>query len=100
LHSAFRKITKTTNGIYNLENDLMPFLQKEVKTPNFAIDENFSWIRDANSMIDEIFDENIKKPLKLLETFKQYEYILNVDKKALIKDLFKGEEKAHVNKLR
>lgn len=78
----------------------MPFLQKEVKTPNFAIDENFSWIRDANSMIDEIFDENIKKPLKLLETFKQYEYILNVDKKALIKDLFKGEEKAHVNKLR
>jgi hypothetical protein len=44
LHSALKKIVNTTNGIYNLENDLMPFLQKEQKTSNFFIDNNFSWI--------------------------------------------------------
>lgn len=36
----------------------------------------------------------------MLEKYKKYEYILNVDKKELIKELFKGEEKAPLDKLR
>lgn len=46
-----------------------------------------------------MFQENIKGPLELLEKYKQYEYILNVDKKKLLKELF-GEEKAPLNVLR
>ena len=45
-------------------------------------------------------DECIKGPLELLQKYKEYEYILNVDKKALIKELFGGEEKAELNELR
>jgi hypothetical protein len=40
-----------------------------------------------------MIEENIKGPLELLQKYKEYEYILNVDKKALLKELF-GEEKA------
>lgn len=42
----------------------------------------------------------MKGPTELLNQFKKYEYILNVDKKALIKELFKGGEKAPLHKLR
>lgn len=37
-------------------------------------------------------DHNLAGPEKLLAEFKKYEYILNVDKNELIKDLFKGGE--------
>jgi hypothetical protein len=43
-----------------------------------------------------MFNENIVGPLELLEKYKQYEYILNVDKKALVKELFGGEQKATI----
>jgi hypothetical protein len=35
---------------------------------------------------------NIGDPNGLLKKYKKYEYVLNVDKKALIDDLFKGGE--------
>ena len=92
-------IVTSTNKVCNLEDDLMPFLQKE-RTPNFPIDENFEWCIDAKSKIEEIIEENIKGPLELLEKYKQYEYILNVDKKALLKELFNGDEKAPLNEIR
>ena len=78
----------------------MPFLQKDVKTPNFHIDAQFPWVKTAAELINLMVEENIKGPVELLEKFKQYEDILNVDKKALIKELFKGEEKAPLEKLR
>lgn len=43
-------IVTSTNKVCNLEDDLMPFLQKE-RTPNFPIDENFEWCIDAKSKI-------------------------------------------------
>lgn len=43
LNSALTMIIDSTNKVSNLEDDLMPFLQKE-KSPNFALDDNFSWI--------------------------------------------------------
>ena len=49
--------------------------------------------------IEEMFQENIVGPLELLDKYKKYEYILNVDRKQLIKSLF-GEEKAPLNVLR
>ena len=92
-------ITKSTNKVCNLEDDLMPFLQKE-KTPNFPLDESFPWIQDALRQIEEMYEENKAGPLELLNKYKQYEYILNVDKNALVKDLFKPDEKATIERLR
>jgi len=87
---CLQMIVSSTNKVSNLEDDLMPFLQKE-KQPNFPITEDFPWVVDAMKKIDAMFAENIVGPLQLLEKYKQYEYILNVDKKALIKELFGGE---------
>lgn len=70
----------STNNVFNLEDDLMPFLQKE-NQPNFAITEDFPWVTDANRQISEMFNENIVGPMELLEKYKKYEYILNVDLK-------------------
>ncbi len=92
---ALQMIVASTNKVSNLEDDLMPFLQKE-KLPNFAITESFPWIVEAAKKIEDMFNENIVGPLELLEKYKQYEYILNVDKKALVKELFGGEQKATI----
>lgn len=70
LHSALARIIDSTNKIYNLEDDLMPFLQKGDKRSNFKIDEQFPWIMTAKTEIQEIIDENIKGPLALLEKYK------------------------------
>ena len=64
------------------------------------MDDNFSWIIEAKAKISEMMAENIVGPVALLEKYKQYEYILNVDRKQLIKDLFRGEEKASLEELR
>lgn len=47
-----------------------------------------------------MFNENIVGPHELLEKYKKYEYILNVDSKQLIKDLFNGEQKASLKELK
>jgi len=39
-----------------------------------------------------MFDENCPDPLSLLDEYKKYEYVMNVDKKELIDSLFKGGE--------
>ena len=84
---------KSTNQINDLESDLMPFLQK-LGFPNFKIDKDFSWIKEALEKLNFMLDNNVGGPNALLEEYKKYEYILNVDKKALIDDLFKcGENK-------
>ncbi len=80
-------IVASTNKVSNLEDDLMPFLQKE-KQPNFPITQDFPWVVDAMEKINKMFTDNIVGPNELLEKYKQYEYILNVDRKALIKELF------------
>lgn len=46
-----------------------------------------------------MFQENIKGPMELLEKYKKYEYILNIDRKKLMKELF-GENKAPLEELR
>lgn len=53
LKSAISMIVTSTNKVCNLEDDLMPFLQKE-RTPNFPIDENFEWCIGAKSKIEEM----------------------------------------------
>lgn len=47
-----------------------------------------------------MFAENIIGPNQLLNKYKEYEYILNVDKKQLIKELFGGEQKASLKELK
>jgi len=83
------RVISSTNAVNNLETDLMPFLQKKPVT-NFPIDHEFAWIGDAMVALDELIMANVDGPNKLLDAFKEYEYILNVDKKALIQELFKG----------
>jgi len=83
-------IVQSTNKVFNLEDDLMPFLNKdkEKKNPNFPITEDFEWIVEAKRQIAEMVEQNIKGPLELIEQYKKFEPILNVDKKALLKELF------------
>jgi hypothetical protein len=38
-----------------------------------------------------MFEENIKEPLELLEKYKKYEYLLNVDRRELIESLFQNK---------
>ena len=85
------RVITSTNAVNNLETDLMPFLQKKPVT-NFPIDHDFPWISDATIALDELIMANVDGPNKLLEQFKEYEYIPNVNEKQLIKDLFKGGE--------
>ena len=84
-------IISSTNNVNNLESDLMPFLQKEGKA-NFSIDRDFPWIAEALHKLNTMVDQNLAGPEKLIAEFKKYEYILNVDKNELIKDLFKGPD--------
>lgn len=97
-NNALSMIVGSTNKVSNLEDDLMPFLKKE-KQPNFPMTEEFEWVLDARDKMKQMFDENIVGPIDLLNKYKEYEYILNVDRKQLIKDLF-GEEKAPLKELR
>jgi len=85
------RVISSTNAVNNLETDLMPFLQKK-PVINFPIDHEFSWISDAIVALDDLIMANVDGPNKLLNSFKKYEYILNIDKKALIQDLFHGTE--------
>jgi len=89
--SSMEKIIKSTNMVNNLESDLMPFLQKE-GVPNFLISHEFPWIADAAQKLRDMIVNNITDPNGLLKKYKKYEYVLNVDKKALIDDLFNGGE--------
>jgi len=84
-------ICESTNIVTSLESDLMPFLQKEAKS-NFPINKEFSWVVDALKQLNHMVDNNIGEPNELLTKFKEFEYVLNVDKKALVEDLFKGGE--------
>lgn len=43
--------------------------------------------------MQQLIEENIGGPNELLESYKKYEYILNVDKKQMIDELFKSGEK-------
>lgn len=97
--NALKMIVDSTNKVSNLEDDLMPFLKKD-KLANFAITEDFPWIIEAKEKIEVMFRENIVGPQELLDKYKRYDYILNVDRKQLIKELFGGEQKASLKELR
>ena len=58
-------IVASTNKVCNLEDDLMPFLQKE-KRPNFPMTEEFPWVVEALDKIDIMIKENIVGPEDLL----------------------------------
>lgn len=73
-------VISSTNSVNSLESDLMPFLQKKA-SPNFKISQEFPWISDANTDLNKMISENIDGPNELLDRFKKYEYILNIDKK-------------------
>ena len=92
-------IINSTNIVNDLESDLMPFLQK-VGYSNFKIDHEFPWIKNATTDLTHMLEQNIIGPSELLDKYKEYEYILNVDKKELIDDLFKPGQKKTLEEIR
>ena len=84
---CLEQMRKTTNEFLCLEKDLVTFLNLPDRS-SFELTSDFVWIKDAQAQIKEMFKENQQAPHALLEQYKKYEYILNVDKKKLIKDLF------------
>ena len=43
--------------------------------------EDYQWIVDAKAQLATMIDENVIDPEALLEKYKKYEYVLNVNKK-------------------
>jgi hypothetical protein len=91
LQGALQMIINSTNQVTDLESDLMKSLMG-VSRANFPIDKAFPWVTDAQQKIAEMFEENIKEPIGILDQFKKYEYLLNVDKKELVESLFENKE--------
>lgn len=58
------------------------------KRANFPITDDFSWIVDAKAKIMAMTEANTVGPLALLQQYKKYEFLLNVDEKQVKKDLF------------
>ena len=79
---------QTTNAFLCLEKDLVTFLNLPDKS-SFELSPDFIWIQDAKAKIQQMFKENMVAPNELLDKYKKYEYIMNVDKKRLTRDLFK-----------
>ena len=77
----------TTNQFLCLEKDLVTFLNLEDR-PSFELSQEFIWLKEARSQIQAMFKENQVAPTDLINQYKKYEYVLNVDKKRMIKDLF------------
>jgi len=84
---CLEQMRKTTNEFLCLEKDLVTFLNLPDKS-SFELQSNFVWIEEAKAKISLMFKENQVAPIELLDKYKKYEYILNVDKKKLIKELF------------
>ena len=84
---ALEQMRKTTNDFLCLEKDLVTFLNLDDKS-SFELSQDFVWLQTARSQIQAIFKENQVAPTALLDQYKKYEYILNVKKNSLIKDLF------------
>ena len=93
-------VIDASNSVNSLEADLMPFLQKKHHA-NFSIDQEFPWISEANENLNRMYEDNVEGPEELIKKFKEYEYILNIDKKKQINDLFKAvdEETKEVSKV-
>jgi hypothetical protein len=91
MQSALNMIIESTNTVNNLESDLMSSLQQS-RRPNFQIDLQFPWMSDATQKITAMFNENIIEPLEILAQYKKFEYLLNVDRNALVDSLFANQE--------
>ena len=92
MQGALDQIITSTNKVNDLESDLMKSLMAPQR-PNFPITADFPWVVDAREKITAMFEENIMEPLSILDKFKQYEYLLNIDNKELIDKLFNDKER-------
>ena len=87
---CLEKIRTSTNQFLRLEKDLVTFLQIDGE-PSFELPGSFVWLQDASNQLQDIFNANIIEPNKLLDEYKKYEDIINIDKKKMIAGLFKRE---------
>jgi hypothetical protein len=91
LTGALKIMQDINNDFNSLEKDLVTFLKYGEKS-SFELTENhpedYQWIVDARQELEQMIAENIVGPLAQLAKYKEYEYILNIDKKAFMKNLF------------
>lgn len=84
------------NDFASLEKDLVTFLKYDEK-PSFKLTEEFKedyqWISDARDQLTAMIDENVVEPEALLEKYKKYEYILAINKKNFVLNLFPKKTK-------
>ena len=84
------------NDFASLEKDLVTFLKYDEK-PSFKLTEEFKedyqWIVDARDQLTAMIDENVVEPEALLEKYKKYEYILAINKKNFVLNLFPKKTK-------
>lgn len=93
--SVIDQMVASNNEFTTLEAELFRFLKMEER-PNFDIprDEaqmrqrDLGWIVDAKQEISRMVRENMVGPQALLEEYKKYEFVLNVDERDLLESLF------------
>ena len=91
MKGALGMIIDSTNTVTDLETDLMKSLDGKSHA-NFPINDQFPWVTDAQQQIQSMFEENIQKPVEILDQYKKYEFLLNVDKKELVENLFNNKD--------
>lgn len=95
LISCINQIVASNNEFLTLEAEMFRFLKMEER-PNFAIptsDEELRaadlyWIVEAKQAISKMVKENMVGPQALLDEYKKYEFVLNVDSDELLESLF------------
>ena len=93
---ALKTMQDINNDFASLEKDLVTFLKYDEK-PSFKLTEEFKedyqWIVDARDQLTAMIDENVVEPEALLEKYKKYEYILAINKKNFVLNLFPKKSK-------
>ena len=87
------------NEFQNLEAELIRFIKFDQKA-NFEIPKDeeevrkkeLHWILDAKQAISEMVRENMAGPQELLDMYKKYEFVLNINSKELAESMFKLPE--------
>lgn len=89
------QMVASNNEFLTLEAELFRFLKMEER-PNFEIpkdeaelkQKDLYWIIEAKQAISRMVKENMVAPQALLDQYKKYEFVLNVDSKELLESLF------------
>ena len=87
---GIQTIGASTNEINKLEFDLTPFMNIK-KRPSFKVYESDAWLHDSQAEISRILDYYLGVPKQILNKFKEYEWIVQLEIERHIDTLFSEE---------